>query len=227
MFFIGITEPPHPTRQLVATTSIPRHMQVYHRRHAVAIRKTPPSYQPAVRKPRHDATQIRAARLCDRQRGVQVPAGDNDGCKDDADDASDTRPTTTMVTNARLTTSWASAQCIMMSFSSFLCCFTSFLTDSHPVAPAHVGVHPAPHSSSFKLQVHHYYPATDVTPSRHARPTTILTYPDPTPNVVRKTRNPFPTRPMTPSKHGEQDPINPQGHRLDDSRGAGSAAVTR
>ncbi|KAH9067023.1 hypothetical protein EDB83DRAFT_2380637 [Lactarius deliciosus] len=110
-------------------------MQVHHHRHpaarkprpprrdAVATHKTPP-HQPAVRKPRHDATQTWAQDPA-TQRSVQIPTADDDGCNDGCNDAGDTKPTTTIVTNARLTTSWASVQCNQDMFfvSFFLFCF--------------------------------------------------------------------------------------------------------
>ncbi|KAH9074763.1 hypothetical protein EDB83DRAFT_1868302 [Lactarius deliciosus] len=185
------------TRQLVSTTSIPRHMgspPPPPRRVKAPPAPTPcrrdtrprhHPHQPAARKPRHDATQTRGVIPYNRRRGVQIPTSDDDGTN-----TGDTRPTTTMATNARLT---MRAQYIKISF---FFCFISFLTDSHPVSPAHVTS--ASRASLFKLQALQVLASpyvgptstlcqsttitpprpktcTDATPSRLARPTTTPT----------------------------------------------------
>ncbi|KAH8995293.1 hypothetical protein EDB86DRAFT_3102773 [Lactarius hatsudake] len=115
-----------------------------------------------------------------------------DGSKDDDDNIDDTRPATTMVTNARLTTSWALAR-------------GSKLRKSPPLPPHHL--YPSP-----VHQHHHPVMARKTrrrTPSRHARPTTT-----PSPDAVRKIcydANPLPANPaVTPPKHSTQDPATVQ-----------------
>ncbi|KAH9050590.1 hypothetical protein EDB84DRAFT_1591404 [Lactarius hengduanensis] len=91
----------------------------------------------------------------------------------DDTDNDDMRPATTMVTNARLATSWASARPCK---GPRLC----------RLATRRPRLHPSP--------VHHYHPVTaqtrtDATLTRHARPTMTPTRPDATPNAVRRTHH--------------------------------------
>ncbi|KAH9024340.1 hypothetical protein EDB84DRAFT_1615698 [Lactarius hengduanensis] len=175
-------------RQLVAPSSLPRHMQAHHRhparkprpprRQAVATRKTNVAYKSPPPPPTAATTRMMAARTM----ATTI---------DDADDTntSDTRPTTTMTTNMRLTTSWTSAQCIKITHVKSSSCV-----------------------SLFKLQASQVPASTlrqSTTTTRHgARPALTPRHDMQDPPwhpPACKTRKPFPASPaVTPSKRGAQ-----------------------
>ncbi|KAH9165557.1 hypothetical protein EDB89DRAFT_1911276 [Lactarius sanguifluus] len=133
-------------------------------------------------KPRHHATQTQGIIAHNRQRGMQIPTSDEDGSNDeddgnndDGDDTGDTRPTTTMVTNARLMMSWESTQYIKITHVRSASRASLFkLQASQVPALPYVGPTSTLCQSS-TITPPRRKTCTGATPSRHARPTTTPT----------------------------------------------------
>ncbi|KAH9027507.1 hypothetical protein EDB83DRAFT_1915746 [Lactarius deliciosus] len=163
---VEILEPRH-RRGLPSGPSIPHHMQAHHR-HPAAQKPRPPRRQAVVRR-KTNATYksplppppLTAATTRMMSARTMATTLDVDGADDI--NTGDTRPTTTMATNTQLTTSWASAQCIEISFFIFLFCFILFLTDSHPVSLAHL-IPPLPLRQSTTATPPRRNTCTDATP---------------------------------------------------------------